>query len=109
MNIQLLMQQAQAMQEQVQKQAKKIQEELAQTEIKGEAGGGLVRITMTGKYNARRIELDASLLSEDKDVLEDLIAAAINDAVRRVDALSQEKMGGVTQGLNLPPGLKLPF
>lgn len=109
MNMQQLMQQAQRMQEQMQKQMQKAQEELANTDIKGEAGAGLVRITMTGRHDVKRVEIDESLLKEDKEMLEDLIAAAVNDAVRKVEEFSQNKMGGVTQGLNLPPGMKLPF
>lgn len=109
MNIQHLMQQAQQMQEQMQKQMKQVQEELGRTELRGEAGAGLVKVTMTGRHDVRRVDIDPSLLTEDKEILEDLIAAAVNDAVRKVEACSQEKMGGVTQGLNLPPGMKLPF
>ncbi len=109
MNIQQLMQQAQKMQEQMQKQMQKAQEELGKTELTGEAGAGLVKITMTGRHDVKRVELDQSLLSEDKEILEDLIAAAVNDAVRKVEAYSQEKMGSVTSGINLPPGMKLPF
>lgn len=109
MNMQQLMQQAQRMQEQMQKQMEKAQAELANAEIKGEAGAGLVKITMTGRHDVKRVEIDDSLLKEDKEMLEDLIAAAVNDAVRKVEAYSQSKMGALTQGLNLPPGLKLPF
>lgn len=109
MNMQQLMQQAQRMQEQMQKQMQKAQEELANTEIQGEAGAGLVKITMTGRHDVKRVEIDDSLLKEDKEMLEDLIAAAVNDAVRKVEDYSQKKMGSVTQGLNMPPGMKLPF
>lgn len=109
MNMQQLMQQAQRMQEQMQKQMAKAQEELGNTEIKGESGAGLVKVTMTGRHDVKRVEIDDSLLKEDKEMLEDLIAAAVNDAVRKVEAFSQSKMGAVTQGLNLPPGMKLPF
>ena len=109
MNMQQLMQQAQRMQEQMQKQMQIAQEELANTELQGEAGAGLVKITMTGRHDVKRVEIDDSLLKEDKEMLEDLIAAAVNDAVRKVEDYSQKKMGGVTQGLNLPPGMKLPF
>lgn len=109
MNMQQLMQQAQRMQEQMQKQMAKAQEELANAEIKGESGAGLVKVTMTGRHDVKRVEIDDSLLKEDKEMLEDLIAAAVNDAVRKVEAYSQSKMGAVTQGLNLPPGMKLPF
>lgn len=100
-----LMKQAQAMQENMQK----AQEEIAKMEITGESGGGLVKITMTGKHEARRVEIDDSLVGEDKDMLEDLVAAAINDAAHKVEATTQERMSGMTDGLNLPPGMKLPF
>lgn len=109
MNIQQLMQQAQRMQEQMQKQMQKTQEELAATELTGESGAGLVKIVMTGRHDVKRVQIDDSLLSEDKEMLEDLIAAAVNDAVRKVEEHSQKKMGNVTAGLNLPPGMKLPF
>lgn len=109
MNIQQLMQQAQRMQEQMQKQMQKTQEELAATELTGESGAGLVKITMTGRHDVKRVQIDDSLLREDKEMLEDLIAAAVNDAVRKVEDLNQKKMGNVTNGLNLPPGMKLPF
>lgn len=109
MNIQQLMQQAQRMQEQMQKQMQKTQEELAATELTGEAGAGLVKVVMTGRHDVKRVQIDDSLLTEDKEMLEDLIAAAVNDAVRKVEDFSQKKMGNVTAGLNLPPGMKLPF
>lgn len=109
MNIQQLMQQAQRMQEQMQKGMEKAQEALLKAELVGEAGAGLVRITLNGKYDVRRVSIDASLLSEDKEILEDLIAAAMNDAVRKVEAASQEAMGSATSGMGLPPGFKLPF
>ena len=109
MNMQQLMQQAQRMQEQMQKQMAKAQEELAATELQGESGAGLVKVTMTGRHDVKRVQIDDSLLKEDKEMLEDLIAAAVNDAVRKVEDYSQKKMGSVTQGLNLPPGMKLPF
>jgi DNA-binding YbaB/EbfC family protein len=100
-----LMKQAQAMQANMQK----AQEEIAKMEITGESGGGLVKVTMTGKHEARRVEIDDSLVGEDKDMLEDLVAAAINDAAHKVEATTQERMSGMTDGLNLPPGMKLPF
>ena len=100
-----LMKQAQAMQENMQK----AQEELARMEVTGESGGGLVKVTMTGKHEARRVEIDDSLVGEDKDMLEDLVAAAINDAAHKVESTTQERMAGMTSGLNLPPGMKLPF
>ena len=100
-----LMKQAQQMQENL----KKAQEEIAGMEIEGQAGAGMVKVVMTGRHDVKRVSIDLSLMSEDKDMLEDLIAAAVNDAVRRVEAATQEKMGGLTSGLGLPPGMKLPF
>jgi DNA-binding YbaB/EbfC family protein len=100
-----LMKQAQQMQERMQE----LQQELAQLEVTGEAGAGLVQVTMDGRHAARRVHIDPSLTSEDIAVLEDLIAAAINDAVRRVERAQQEKMAGLTAGMGLPPGIKLPF
>lgn len=100
-----LMKQAQAMQENLQK----AQEELASMEVTGDAGAGMVRVIMTGRHDVKSVSIDPSLLSEDKEMLEDLIAAAFNDAVQRVDATSKERLSGLTAGLNLPAGLKLPF
>jgi DNA-binding YbaB/EbfC family protein len=100
-----LMKQAQQMQDSL----KKAQDELAQTEVEGQSGAGLVRIAMTCRHDVKRVHIDASLLGEDKDMLEDLVAAAINDAVRRVESTTQEKMGGLTAGMAMPPGFKLPF
>lgn len=100
-----LMKQAQEMQANMQK----VQEELAQAEVTGEAGAGLVSVVMTGRHDLRRVQIDDSLLSEDKEVLEDLIAAAVNDAVRKVEANSREKMSSMTSGMDLPPGFKMPF
>ena len=100
-----LMKQAQAMQDNL----KKAQEELAHIEVEGQSGAGLVKIQMTCKNNVKRVSIDASLLADDKDMLEDLVAAAFNDAVRRAETLSQEKMGKLTAGLPLPPGMKMPF
>jgi nucleoid-associated protein EbfC len=100
-----LMKQAQAMQDNM----KKAQEEIAAMEVDGEAGGGLVKIVMTGRHDVRRVTIDPSLLGEDKDMLEDLVAAAVNDAVRKVEAATQQKMAGMTAGMPLPPGFKLPF
>ena len=97
-----IMKQAQAMQENL----KKAQEELAAIEVQGSAGGGLVEVVMTCRYDIRRVTIDDSLMGDDKEVLEDLIAAAVNDAVRRVEKTSQEKMGGLASGLNIP-GLNL--
>jgi DNA-binding YbaB/EbfC family protein len=100
-----LMKQAQQMQENL----KKAQEEIAAMEVEGQAGAGMVKITMTGRHDVKRVSIDPSLMGDDKDMLEDLIAAAVNDAVRRVETLTQEKMGGLTSGFGLPPGMKLPF
>jgi nucleoid-associated protein EbfC len=100
-----LMKQAQKMQASMQK----VQEEIAGMEVIGQAGGGLVSVTMTGKHEVRRIDIDDSLFGDDKDMLADLVAAAVNDAVRRVQEGTQEKMSEVTAGLNLPPGMNLPF
>mgnify|MGYP001556585552 CR=1 FL=1 len=100
-----LMKQAQEMQANMQK----AQEEIASMEVTGESGGGMVKITMTGKYEARRVSIDDSLLGDDKDMLEDLVAAAINDAAHKVESSTQERMSGLTTGLKLPPGMKLPF
>jgi hypothetical protein len=99
-----LMQQAQKMQEEMQK----TQEELGRMEVSGEAGGGLVKVTMTGKHAVRRIQIDPSLL-EDREMLEDIVTAAVNDAVNRVAATMQERMSEMTAGIPLPPGIKLPF
>ena len=99
-----LMRQAQQMQENM----KKVQDELAALEVEGQAGAGLVKILMTCKYDVRRVSIDPSVL-DDKEMLEDLMAAAVNDAVRRVEATTQEKMAAVTAGMPLPPGMKLPF
>jgi DNA-binding YbaB/EbfC family protein len=100
-----LMKQAQLMQENM----KKLQEELAQMEIEGQAGSGLVKVVMTGRHEVKRVTIDPKLLAEDKDMLEDLVAAAVNDAVRKIEATTQEKMSAATAGLPLPPGMKLPF
>ena len=100
-----LMKQAQAMQANMQR----AQAELATMEVAGESGGGLVKVSMNGKHEVSRVSIDPSLLGDDKDMLEDLIAAAINDAVRKVERTSQEKMGGLMAGMNLPPGFKMPF
>jgi len=100
-----LMKQAQQMQENM----KKAQDELALTEVEGQAGAGLVKIVMTCRHDVKRVSIDPSLLGEDRDMLEDLVAAAMNDAVRRAEATTQERMSGLTAGLPLPPGFKLPF
>jgi DNA-binding YbaB/EbfC family protein len=88
---------------------KKMQEKLAEVEVEGVSGAGLVKVLMTCRNDVRRVTIDPSLMSDDKDMLEDLIAAAMNDAVRKAEATTQEKMAGFTSGLNLPPGFKLPF
>ena len=98
-----LMKQAQQMQDNM----KKAQEELAQTEVEGQAGAGLVKVVMTCRHDVKRVSIDPSVLADDKEMLEDLVAAAVNDAVRRVETTVQEKMAGVTAGLPLPPGMKL--
>ena len=100
-----IMQQAQKMQEDL----KKAQDELSQMQVLGESGGGLVTILMTGKREARKVTIDASLLADDKDMLEDLVASAINDAVNKVAKMKKEKMSDITAGLPLPPGFQLPF
>ncbi len=100
-----LMKQAQAMQENM----KRVQEQLTSVEDEGQSGAGLVKVTMTCKHDVKRVLIDPSLLAEDKDMLEDLVAAAFNDAVRRAEEVSQEKMGALTAGMPLPPGMKLPF
>jgi DNA-binding YbaB/EbfC family protein len=100
-----LMKQAQQLQEQMQK----AQEQLAAAEVIGEAGAGLVKVTMTGRHDVRRVTIDPSLLSEDKEILEDLLAAAVNDAVRRVEEKNRDMMASMTQGMGMPPGFKMPF
>lgn len=100
-----LMKQAQQMQDNM----KKVQEQLATVEVEGQAGAGLVKVVMTCRHDVKRVTIDPSLLGDDKDMLEDLVAAAMNDAVRRAEATSQERMGALTGGMGLPPGLKLPF
>ncbi len=100
-----LMKQAQAMQDNM----KRAQDELALVEVEGQSGAGLVKVTMTCKHDVKRVVIDPSLLADDKDMLEDLVAAAFNDAVRRAEAVSTEKMGKLTAGMPLPPGMKLPF
>src|SRR6188472_123473 len=100
-----LMKQAQQMQENM----KKAQEELAQIEVEGESGAGLVKIVMTCRHDVKRVSIDPSLLGEDRDMLEDLVAAAFNDGLRKAEATSQEKLGSLTAGMPMPPGFKLPF
>ena len=100
-----LMQQAQKMQENM----KRVQDELATTEVEGQSGAGMVKVTMTCKHDVRHVAIDPSLVGDDKDMLEDLVAAAFNDAVRRAEEVSQQKMASVAAGIPLPPGFKLPF
>ena len=100
-----LMKQAQLMQDNM----KKLQVELAATQVEGQSGSGKVKVVMTGRHEVRRVAIDPSLLADDREMLEDLVAAAVNDAARRVEAMTQERMAGVTAGLPLPPGMKLPF
>jgi DNA-binding YbaB/EbfC family protein len=100
-----IMKQAQKMQADMQK----AQEELANMEVTGQSGGGMVSVVMTGRHDVKRVTIDDALMSDDKEMLEDLLAAAVNDAVRQVEQRNQEKMSGMTAGLNLPAGMKLPF
>lgn len=100
-----LMKKAQQMQADVQR----LQQEIAAMEVTGEAGAGMVRVVMNGRHDVRSVHIDAALMQDDKSMIEDLLAAAVNDANRRVETLSKEKMAGVTAGLELPPGMKLPF
>jgi len=100
-----LMKQAQEMQEKMQR----VQEEVAKAEVLGESGAGMIKITMNGRHDVSKVDIDPSVMEEDKELLEDLLAAAVNDAVRKVEANSKEKMEEATAGLNLPPGFKMPF
>lgn len=100
-----LMKQAQQMQENL----KRVQEEIAAMEVEGQSGAGMVKVVMTGRHDVKRVSIDPSLLADDKEMLEDLVAAAVNDAVRRVEAATQEKMASATASLPLPPGMKFPF
>ena len=100
-----LMKQAQEMQANMQK----AQEELANIEVTGQSGGGMVSVVMTGRHDVKRVSIDDSLMGDDKEMLEDLLAAAVNDAVRQVETTTQEKMAGMTAGMNLPSGFKMPF
>jgi nucleoid-associated protein EbfC len=104
-NIGNLMKQAQAMQASMQK----AQAEIETVEVLGESGGGMVKVTMNGKHEVKKVQIEPAVASDDREMLEDLVAAAINDAVHKVDARVQEKMAALTAGLNLPPGMKLPF
>lgn len=100
-----LMKQAQAMQENMQK----MQEDLANLEVIGESGAGMIKVTMNGRHDVKNVEIDDSLLQEEKSILEDLLAAAVNDAVRKVEGANKDKMGDLASGFNLPPGFKMPF
>ena len=100
-----LMKQAQQMQENM----KRMQDQLATVEVEGQAGAGMTKVVMTCRYDVKRVIIDASLLKDDKEMLEDLVAAAFNDAVRKVEATTQERLGGMTAGMGLPPGFKMPF
>jgi DNA-binding YbaB/EbfC family protein len=104
-NIGNMMKQAQAVQQNMQK----VQAEIAQLEVVGESGGGMVRVTMTGQHTVKRVQLEPTVVGEDREMLEDLIAAATNDAVKKVEAAVQAKMAAVMGGLQLPPGFKMPF
>ncbi|WP_027856396.1 YbaB/EbfC family nucleoid-associated protein [Marinobacterium jannaschii] len=100
-----LMKQAQQMQQQMQK----AQEEIANAEVSGESGAGLVKVTMNGRHDVKAISIDDSLMEEEKEILEDLIAAAVNDAVRKVEQNTQDKMSKITGGMQMPPGFNMPF
>jgi nucleoid-associated protein EbfC len=100
-----LMRQAQQMQETMQK----AQAELAEIEVTGESGAGMVKVTLNGRHQAKKVQIEPKLLAEDREMLEDLLVAAVNDAVRRIAARTQEKYSGLMSGLNLPPGMKFPF
>ena len=100
-----MMKQAEALQRNMQK----AQEEIAAMEIVGESGGGMVKVTMTGRHEVKRVQIEPAVFGDDREMLEDLVAAACNDAVRKVEAASQQKMSGLMSGMRLPPGMKLPF
>ncbi|MEZ5435860.1 MAG: YbaB/EbfC family nucleoid-associated protein [Pseudomonadales bacterium] len=104
-NMNELMKQAQAMQEKMQR----MQEDVAKMEVTGESGAGLVKVVMNGRHDVRSVNIDSSLMTEDKEILEDLLAAAVNDAVRKVEHNSQEQMQKLTGGMQMPPGFKMPF
>ncbi len=104
-NIGNMMKQAQMMQENM----RKMQENLASIEVEGQSGAGMVKVTMTCRHDVKRVSIDNSLIGDDKEMLEDLVAAAFNDAVRKVETTTQEKMSALTSGMGLPPGFKLPF
>ncbi len=100
-----IIQQAQQMQEKMQK----MQEQAANVEVQGQSGAGMVKVNMTGRYDVRKVEIDPALLSEDKEILEDLLAAAVNDAVRKVETNNRDTLGDLAAGIQLPPGFKMPF
>ncbi len=100
-----MMKQAEALQRNMQK----AQEEVARLEVIGESGGGMVKVTMTGKHEVRRVQIEPAVVGDDREMLEDLIAAAINDAVRRIESESQQRMSAAMSGMRLPPGMKMPF
>ncbi|MEQ8289298.1 MAG: YbaB/EbfC family nucleoid-associated protein [Gammaproteobacteria bacterium] len=100
-----MMKQAQQMQANIEK----AQKELAEAEVTGESGAGMVKITMNGRHDVKRVEIDAELMKDDKEMVEDLVAAAVNDANRRVEKMTQDRMSELTSGMGLPPGMKLPF
>ena len=104
-NIGNMMKQAQMMQENM----RQMQENLASIEVEGQSGAGMVKVTMTCRHDVKRVHIDSSLIGDDKEILEDLVAAAFNDAVRKVETTTQEKMSALTSGMGLPPGIKLPF
>jgi len=104
-NLGNMMKQAQMMQENM----RKMQENLASIEVEGQSGAGMVKVTMTCRHDVKRVNIDSSLIGDDKEMLEDLVAAAFNDAVRKVETTTQEKMSALTSGMGLPPGFKLPF
>ncbi len=105
MNINELMKQAQAMQEKMQQ----AQEAAANAELTGESGAGMVKVVMNGRHDVRKVTIDPSLMNEDKELLEDLLAAAVNDAVRKIEQATQQRMAELTGGLQMPPGFKMPF
>lgn len=104
-NMSELMKQAQKMQEQLQKQ----QESIAAAEVTGESGAGMVKVLMNGRHDVKRVQIDDSLMTEDKEILEDLLAAAVNDAVRKIEESNKSTMSGLAEGMGLPPGFKMPF
>ena len=104
-NLSELMKQAQKMQEQLQKQ----QEALANAEVTGQSGAGMVKVVMNGRHDVKRVELDDSLMSEEKEILEDLLAAAVNDAVRKIEDQNKNSLSGLAEGMGFPPGFKMPF